>query len=86
MKHRGPDETESLTGENFAIGFNRLVILSPTEPKAQPLLSPDSRFYFSYTSILPIALLKAAIASIICCFISGIFDSRETWEISSFGG
>ena len=48
IKHRGPDETESFTGENFAIGVNRLAILSPTEPKTQPLLSPDSRFYFVF--------------------------------------
>ena len=48
MKYRGPDETESITGENFAIGVNRLAILSPEEPKTQPLWSPDGRFCFVF--------------------------------------
>ena len=48
MKHRGPDETESITGENFAIGVNRLAILSPEESKTQPLWSPEGRFAFVF--------------------------------------
>ena len=48
IKHRGPDETESITGENFAIGVNRLAILSPLEPNTQPLWSPDGRFCFVF--------------------------------------
>lgn len=48
MKHRGPDETESITGENFAIGVNRLAILSPQETKTQPLWSPEKRFVFVF--------------------------------------
>ena len=48
MKHRGPDETESITGEDFAIGVNRLSILSPLESNTQPLLSPEGRFCFVF--------------------------------------
>lgn len=48
MKHRGPDETESIVGESFAIGVNRLAILSPLELKTQPLWSPEGRFCFVF--------------------------------------
>ena len=48
MKHRGPDETESIIGDSFAIGVNRLAILSPLEPKTQPLWSPEGRFCFVF--------------------------------------
>lgn len=48
MKHRGPDETESIIGEDFAIGVNRLAILSPLEPNTQPLWSPEGRFCFVF--------------------------------------
>lgn len=43
-KHRGPDATEVLKGDNFQMGFNRLAILDLSTNGNQPKKSPSQRY------------------------------------------
>lgn len=43
-KHRGPDSTAVLKGNNFQLGFNRLAILDVSENGNQPKESPSGRY------------------------------------------
>ena len=43
-KHRGPDDTQWHTADNYQLGFNRLAVIDLTDKGKQPKQSPSKRY------------------------------------------